>query len=145
MKRFKANTKYQKEAHLGLNLWGHSKSTFPQFHQFLDPLPLLRFRKFPRYPLPLRVRTFDLSNPLRTLIDCLSQYVQSCDHGGIMLKGQFHLFRMLCKYLLSTLVEEPPLPLYVFVRFLGYPLPPSDRTFFLNGPLGKEELTNKLR
>ena len=47
-----------------------------------------------------------------------------------MLKGQFHLFRMLCKYLLCTLVEEPPLPLVRF-RTLSWVPPSPFRTYVL--------------
>ena len=59
-----------------------------------------------------------------------------------MFERQFHLFRMLGKYLpcenyvnVRQVLQEPPSPLYAFVPFIGYQIPPSERTYVLNCPL----------
>ena len=118
---------------------GHSISRYPQFHRLMDS-PLVRLGKFLRYSLPLNVRTFKSSHrlPKHLLLLYSSVISNFAEHDtyprtkkiiNSLYKYQY-LSRMLRKSLqfdnymsVRTFFIKPPLSLYIFVRFSGYPPP----------------------
>ena len=83
--------------------------------------------------------TFDIYLIPRKITTYLCSYDWECDFACIMFKRQFHLLRMLCKYLpyknymsVHTFFEESPPPCTFSYAFLGTPSPLQNvRTFCL--------------